>query len=167
MDLRTPWTKLSAEGLAESANISSGTANPPALPEIPAAHYRPNMMRPATMAIVLVIALLAIVGLAIHHSHTTTASPPRPTHTAPALPAGTPAGHGLLFGTITANDGATLMMRPVLSKAITPIHTDHSTKILIPMNTALSQLAVGTNIAVFGTRYTDGSLTATVIIGGL
>ncbi|WP_216893554.1 hypothetical protein [Nocardia alni] len=122
-------------------------------------------MRPVVGGLVLVIALLVVFGAVSRHGHAAVAvSSPR-TGAPLATVQGTPVGHGFTLGRVVSNDGVTLKIHALLSGVVT-VHADRSTKVLVPMHTSVSQLAVATNIAVYGTRYGDGSLTASWIIGG-
>jgi hypothetical protein len=71
------------------------------------------------------------------------------------------------MGTVVSNDGSTLRIHVLFLGSMTTVHADHSTRILIPMHTSVSGLTVGSNIVVYGTRYSDGSLAASLIVGGL
>jgi hypothetical protein len=169
MDLRTPWTAPANGQSPDPAVMSPGVADPGVPPEHPSARPGPDVTRPLVIGVSLVIAFLATLALLSHGSHAHAASSSGQTGAtrAPATPSGRPDGDDFTFGTVVSNDGATLRIHVLFSKSIRTVHTDRSTRILIPLNTRVPQLAVASNIAVYGTRYSDGSLVAGLIVGGL
>ncbi|MEV5648289.1 DUF5666 domain-containing protein [Nocardia sp. NPDC052254] len=95
------------------------------------------------------------------------AVPPNPSGAQPTLPAlpglGGIDGLGATMGTVSSNDGSTIVLQSLLGSTVT-VHTDADTQVISSGAGAVADLHQGDMVVVQGDKAQDGSITAKIII---
>ncbi|WP_439956987.1 DUF5666 domain-containing protein [Nocardia miyunensis] len=86
-----------------------------------------------------------------------------PAAAAPA--AGAQENRGITVGTVTATDGTTLTVGAILGGTVV-VHSTPSTEVLALGGGRIADIAAGYSVFVHGDRNPDGSIVASLIIGG-
>jgi hypothetical protein len=71
----------------------------------------------------------------------------------------------MTFGKVITNDGKTLKIEGYRG-ATTTVHTNAGTRVFVLIGIHVSDVAIGSILVVYGNKGADGSITASVLVGG-
>jgi len=165
--LSSPWSHL-PERIAAPEPVRHEDVPPP--PE-PWTVVR-RRLRGLSGSSLVVIGLCLLLMLAVLSSclrsdnHPSASASPAASTTAAAPAAAAPAAsRGITFGTVTATDGTTLTVQAILGGTVV-VHSTPTTEVLALGGGRISDIAAGYSVFVHGDRNPDGSIVASLIIGG-
>ncbi len=125
-------------------------------------------MSPSSFVVIglCLLLVLAVVSSCLRSDNRPSA-PSRPVASTPAAapPAAAQSDRDMTFGQVAATDGTTLTVQALLGGTVV-VHSTPATEVLALGVRGISDIAVGYTIFVRGAPNPDGSIVATLIIGG-